>query len=221
MGKLEDLMLEETEAYYRRCYVYPDREHASEVSERVSRRAEEEGLSIGHDEVESLYREKLSFFVEKAREELRDRKREETVLTNMCMVTDGKGRVLVLDKRKGGYTGLTFPGGHVEKDESLYESVIREVWEESGLLIASPELCGIYHWREDGVHNIILLCRASFHSGELKGSEEGRVFWMDAEEYRRAEKAGGMDQVLRIVLDGEAWECEMRLEEGRYREYLH
>ena len=40
---------------------------------------------------------------------------EEVELTNMCMVCDGKGNVLVQNK-KGDRTwhGWNFPGGHVE-----------------------------------------------------------------------------------------------------------
>lgn len=40
--------------------------------------------------------------------------RTETVcLMNMCMILDGKGNVLALDKVNDSYTGTTFPGGHV------------------------------------------------------------------------------------------------------------
>lgn len=42
--------------------------------------------------------------------------RTETVcFMNMCMILDGKGNVLALDKVNDSYTGTTFPGGHVEK----------------------------------------------------------------------------------------------------------
>lgn len=36
---------------------------------------------------------------------------------NMCMILDGEGNVLALDKVNDSYTGATFPGGHVEKNE--------------------------------------------------------------------------------------------------------
>lgn len=38
--------------------------------------------------------------------------------------------------------GLTFPGGHIEKGESFVDSVIREVYEETGLTIENPRICG-------------------------------------------------------------------------------
>lgn len=51
--------------------------------------------------------------------------------------------------------GTTFPGGHVERDETFTESVIREVSEETGLVIENPKLCGIYHWFMDAVVELI------------------------------------------------------------------
>ena len=69
--------------------------------------------------------------------------REETaVFTNMCMITDGNGNVLVQDRLNPDWPGITFPGGHVEPEESFTQSVIREVYEETGLTIEDPVLCG-------------------------------------------------------------------------------
>lgn len=49
--------------------------------------------------------------------------RKETVtLTNMCMVYDDKGNVLVEEKVGQNYKGLIFPGGHLEKNESIVDS---------------------------------------------------------------------------------------------------
>ena len=47
----------------------------------------------------------------------------------MCMVYDDAGNVLVQDKVDKKWSGLTFPGGHIEKGESFVDSVIREVYE--------------------------------------------------------------------------------------------
>ena len=44
-------------------------------------------------------------------------KYEKAELTNMCMIYDGAGRVVVQDKVGKNWGGITFPGGHVEKDE--------------------------------------------------------------------------------------------------------
>ena len=65
---------------------------------------------------------------------------EKVVFVNMCMVCDNEGNVLALDKVGKNYSGTTFPGGHVETGETFTESVIREVFEETGLKIKNPLL---------------------------------------------------------------------------------
>ena len=41
------------------------------------------------------------------------------------------------------WSGYAFPGGHVENGEAFTESVIREIYEETGLTIKNPQLVGI------------------------------------------------------------------------------
>ena len=143
------------------------------------------------------------------------------VFTNMCMVIDENGNVAALDKVRGGYTGLTFPGGHLEPGESACESVIREVYEETGLTIANPVFGGIYHWEEDGIFNIIFLYRAEEFSGALKSSEEGSVFWIPLAEFKQRNLAEGMEHVIRILSEGDVHECRMEKVNGIYEGKLY
>lgn len=105
---------------------------------------------------------------------------EEVELTNMCMICDGKGNVLVQNKKNHPtWHGWNFPGGHVEKGEYVTPSVIREIKEETGLTIENPKLCGIkeFHKMKDGRRYIVFLYVTNRFSGELKSSAEGEVFW--------------------------------------------
>ena len=61
----------------------------------------------------------------------------------MCMIYDGDGNVLVEEKIGMNYKGLILPGGHIENGESIVDSVIREIREETGLKISNLELCGV------------------------------------------------------------------------------
>ena len=76
---------------------------------------------------------------------------ENAIFTNMCMVYDGAGNILVQNRRNLNWPGITFPGGHVEHGESFSGSVIREVKEETGLDIQCPVLCGVkqFQTKED------------------------------------------------------------------------
>ncbi len=127
---------------------------------------------------------------------------EDVELTNMCMLCDGKGNVLVQDKiGNAAWHGWNFPGGHVEKGEYVTPSVIREMKEETGLTIENPKLCGIkeFHKTADGNRYIVFLYVTDRFSGELKSSAEGEVFWYPLSELKRSEKlADGFADMLPV-----------------------
>lgn len=104
---------------------------------------------------------------------------ESAIFTNMCMVYDHEGNILVQDRKKPDWQGLCFPGGHVEPGESFVESVIREVYEETGLTIEKPRLCGTKQFQNrKGDRYVVLFYKTDRFSGELKSSDEGEVFWI-------------------------------------------
>ncbi len=126
---------------------------------------------------------------------------EKVILTNMCMIYDGS-RVLVQDRLDNKWKGLTFPGGHVEKQESFTDAVIREVKEETGLTIFSPQLCGIKQWPASETERyVVLFYKTDQFEGELKSSSEGDVFWMELEDFKKAELARDMADMLTVFLD--------------------
>ncbi len=103
----------------------------------------------------------------------------QTELTNMCMIYDGS-KILVQEKILKDRSGIIFPGGHIEAGESITASVVREMKEETGLVIRNPQLCGVKDWIEDdGTRYIVFLYKTDQFSGELSSSEEGRVFWIE------------------------------------------
>ena len=150
-------------------------------------------------------------------------------LTNMCMVCDGT-KVLVQNRTKPGWPGITFPGGHVEAGESITDSVIREVFEETGLTIKNPHLCGLKTWGEpDRMAEIAFLYKAEAFSGELKSSEEGEVFWVERDSLPDMQLASGMEETFKVFFEEDISELyysrkdenapagEWRYEDWKYR----
>lgn len=123
-------------------------------------------------------------------------------LTNMCMLQRKDGRVLVQNRSDPQWGGLTFPGGHVEPGESMVDSVVREMQEETGLTVLHPRLVGTKSWmqKNDGSRYLVLLYTASEYEGELHDSEEGDIQWMTLEEMQSGKMADGMDLYLEVYL---------------------
>lgn len=119
-------------------------------------------------------------------------------LVNMCLIyTDDK--ILVQEKVGTGHEGgLVFPGGHIENGETLRDSVIREMKEETGLTIRNPQPCGFKDWVEDGARYLVLLYKCGDFDGELKSSDEGKAFWLDRKDVPTANWIWNMKELLQI-----------------------
>lgn len=125
-----------------------------------------------------------------------------TGLAVMCMVTDGKGNVLVQERSDPVWPGITLPGGHVEARESFVDAVRREVWEETGLTVLDPVLCGVQQFHiDDGSRYVVLYFRASRYEGELRSSDEGRAMWVPREGLLERRCVKHFADMLRIFED--------------------
>lgn len=120
-------------------------------------------------------------------------------LTNMCMIYDNQGNVLVEEKLVHNSKGLIFPGGHVESNESVADSMIREIQEETGLTISNLQFCGIKDWIEfDGSRYMVFLYKTNTYSGNIQSSSEGEIFWMSLKELKKKETLWHLDMMLEI-----------------------
>ena len=126
----------------------------------------------------------------------------------MCMVTDLEGHVLVQDrlpKPTNSWSGLTFPGGHVEPGETVISSVIREVREETGLTVSDLISTGYIQWYNPVKQSnyFVFLFKTGSFTGELKSSQEGKVSWMTLPEMLAGHLAPNMKEYL-VVFQNES-----------------
>lgn len=140
-----------------------------------------------------------------------------TILTNMCMIMNQQGFVVVQNRTNSDWPGITFPGGHIEPNESFSQSVTREIYEETGLTINNPKLCGIKDWsNHDGSRYIVFLYICTEFSGELVSSAEGEVFWTPLETVKSLNLSVDFDILLDVFIneklsefyyqfDGQTW----------------
>ena len=128
-----------------------------------------------------------------------------TVLTNLCLVEDPTNGKVVLQYRspeKTHWAGYAFPGGHIEEGESLAESVIREVYEETGLTIADPKLVAVKDWSlDDGGRYIVFCYKATEFTGLLRSSEEGDVSWVEKDQLEQLDLSYDMLPLLEVMED--------------------
>ena len=145
---------------------------------------------------------------------------ERVELTTLCMICRGE-ELLLQDRIKTDWRGYCFPGGHVEPGESIVDSVIREIREETGLTIKTPQLCGIKQFPIDGGRYLVFLFKTAFFDGELQSSEEGKVAWIHRKDLPVINKVSDFMDMLKVfdqdnltefqyVINGDDWNVVLK-----------
>ena len=145
---------------------------------------------------------------------------ERVELTTLCMITWGE-EILLQNRVKTDWRGYCFPGGHVEPGESVVDSVIREMEEETGLRIEKPKLCGIKQFPIDGGRYLVFFFKTDSFSGELRSSEEGKVEWIHRKDLPCLSTVTDFMDMLKVfdrdeltefqyVVDGDDWKVNLK-----------
>lgn len=125
-------------------------------------------------------------------------------ITNMVMVRDRTtGKVVVID-RVISWKGIAFSGGHAEDGESIYDSAVREIREETGLTVQNLKACGLVYWfhNKTGDRYFVHCYRTGDFSGELFAETgEGRVFWADPAALLNMALAPNFEKYLKLFLE--------------------
>lgn len=98
-------------------------------------------------------------------------------VVGVALIIRKEGRIL-LGKRKGNHGGGTwsFPGGHLEYEESFEECALRESLEEAGVTAKNIRFFSISNnvFRDEGMHSITIFMLGDYASGDPKVLEPGK-----------------------------------------------
>ena len=124
---------------------------------------------------------------------------EQAIFTVLVMVSDENGNLLMQNRLDPGWPGICFPGGHVELGESFTEAAIRETFEETGLTIENPRLCGVkqFQTKEDARYVVFFYKADQFH-GQLQSSDEGEVFWLPQGDLGQHRLVEDFEEMLKV-----------------------
>jgi ADP-ribose pyrophosphatase YjhB (NUDIX family) len=100
-----------------------------------------------------------------------------------CIVVEGERVLLVKRGIEPGYGKWVFPGGHVDRGETVEEAALRETFEECGVVAEIDELIGLYSYAGRPV--VIAVYRAHLATGSPRPApldETLEVGWFTADE---------------------------------------
>lgn len=107
------------------------------------------------------------------------------IAAGVLIVRDGRA-LLVRRAIEPGYGKWAFPGGHVDRGETIEEAALREALEECGVTAILDELLGLFSYRGRPVVVAVYRGRLAPGSPEPAACDETlEVGWFDAEESER------------------------------------
>ncbi len=136
----------------------------------------------------------------------------------VAAIVENDGRFLLVEETEKDEVVFNQPAGHLEKNESLPEAVIREVMEETAWEFKPESLVGVYLYPNPRIDDIIYLrfCFAGKGIREHKGKklDEGiiRAAWLTHAEIESQQDKMRSPMVLRCVndyLSGKHYPLEM------------
>lgn len=148
-------------------------------------------------------------------EEARMQRTENVELTVLCLLHQND-KYLLQNRLKNDWKGWTLPGGHIEKNESIIDAVIREMKEETGLNIRNPRLRGIKQFPIENGRYVVFLFHTDEFFGELASSEEGEMVWVKKSDLPKMNIVNDLSPLLRVMEDDNLTEFQYVIENGQW-----
>ncbi|MFD1737279.1 8-oxo-dGTP diphosphatase [Bacillus salitolerans] len=102
----------------------------------------------------------------------------------VCMIKDGE-TVLMLNRQHDDFKGYIPPGGKVEFPESMTNAAIREVYEETGLVVRNLIYKGLYEYvniENKDRYMIFNYLTSDFEGTLIEKPKEGELTWVPIEQ---------------------------------------
>ena len=122
-------------------------------------------------------------------------------VTAGAVITDQRGRVLLLKHRFRPGTGWGLPGGFIERGEPAEEALRRELREEIGLEVEQLKLFTTHTFKKPKQVEIIFTARAVGDPEQLN-FEIQRAVWFSPGEYPAELPSAQKELISRVVNDG-------------------
>ena len=113
--------------------------------------------------------------------------------------------------------GLTLPGGHVEKGESIVDAVIREMKERNRFNHSKPSVMRsktIPH-RKRAVYRIPVPRKSIYR--EVVSSDEGEMYWVSKEALSDVHLAEDFHELVQVMLDDRLTEFQYVVDNGQWK----
>ena len=140
---------------------------------------------------------------------------EQVELTVLCLIHN-EDSYLLQDRVKKDWRGYTLPGGHIEPGESIVDAVVREMKEETGLMIKSPRLCGVKQFPIEGGRYIVFLFETDQFEGKLVDSDEGKMHWVKVSELLNVNLVDDFDELIEVMLSDTLTEFQYIVENDEW-----
>lgn len=136
---------------------------------------------------------------------------EQVELIVLCLIHNDDS-YLLQDRIKKDWKGFTLPGGHIEPGESIVDAVVREMKEETGLMIKSPRLCGVKQFPIEGGRYIVFLFETDQFDGELASSDEGKMHWVKISELSNVNLVSDFEELIEVMISESLTEFQYVIE---------